>query len=64
MEALKRLVVGHGTPTIALAVRWLPGYTGKSSGGLPRATTIGRWLEDVALAARLLKSLRDDDEMR
>jgi hypothetical protein len=76
IEALKRLkrqqkkkteVVGDGIPTIALAVRWLAdlgGYTGKSSGGPPGATTIGRGLEDVALAARLLKSLREDDGMR
>jgi len=76
IEALKRLkrqqkkkteVVGDGIPTIALAVRWLAdlgGYTGKSSGGPPGATTIGRGLEDVAVAARLLKSLRDDGALR
>ena len=76
IEALKRLkhqqkkkteTVGHGVPTISVAVRWLAdlgGYTGKSSGGPPGSTTIGRGLEDVAVAARLLKSLRDDEEMR
>jgi Transposase DDE domain. len=76
IEALKRLkhqqkkkteTVGPGIPTIGVAVRWLAdlgGYTGKSSGGPPGSTTIGRGLEDVAVAARLLKSLRDDEEMR
>jgi hypothetical protein len=76
IEALKRLKhqqkkktesVGPGVPTISVAVRWLAdlgGYTGKSSGGPPGSTTIGRGLEDVAVAARLLKSLRDEDEMR
>jgi hypothetical protein len=76
IEALKRLkrqqkkkteTVGEGVPTIALAVRWLAdlgGFTGKSAGGPPGATTIGRGLEDVAVAARLLKSLREDGEIR
>jgi hypothetical protein len=76
IEALKRLktqqkkkteTVGPGVPSISVAVRWLAdlgGYTGKSSGGPPGSTTIGRGLEDVSVAARLLKSLRDDEEMR
>jgi len=76
IEALKRLkieqkkkndTVGPGIPTIAIAVRWLAdlgGYTGKSSGGPPGSITIGRGLEDVAVAARLLKSLRSDDKKR
>jgi hypothetical protein len=41
-------VIPDGVPTIAQAVRWiadLGGYTGKSSGGPPGSTTIGRGLE-------------------
>jgi hypothetical protein len=41
-------VIPDGTPSIAVAVRWiaeLGGYTGKSSGGPPGSTTIGRGLE-------------------
>ncbi len=63
----KTEVVGDGTPTIAVAVRWiadLGGYTGKSSGGPPGATTLGRGLEDIAVAVRLLKSLREDAKKR
>ena len=77
IEALKRLkdqqkkkteTVGPGVPTIRVAVQWLAdlgGYTGKkSSGGPPGSITIGRGLEDVAVAARLLNSLRGDKKMR
>ncbi|HEV3192207.1 MAG TPA: IS4 family transposase [Polyangiaceae bacterium] len=75
IEALKLLkrqqkkkteIVGTGIPTIGVAVRWiadLGGYTGKSSGGPPGATTIGRGLEDLAVATRLLKSLREGAEI-
>jgi hypothetical protein len=56
--------VGRGaTPTLAEAVRWiadLGGYTGKSSGGPPGATVIGRGLAKVELLAAALKSM---DEM-
>ena len=76
IEALKLLkrqqkkkteVVGEGVPTIGLAVRWiadLGGYTGKSSGGPPGAKVIGRGLEDLAVAARLLESLRANGKLR
>lgn len=51
------------TPTLAEAVRWiadLGGYTGKSSGGPPGPTVIGRGLAKVELLATALKSM---DEM-
>lgn len=47
-------------PTIALAVRWIAdmgGYTGKSSGGPPGATTIRRGLERLQAAAQLVEVL-------
>lgn len=49
------------TMTIGDAVAWiarLGGYTGKSSGGPPGATVIGRGLEDVLVAARVLAASR------
>jgi hypothetical protein len=76
IEALKILkgaqkkrteVVGPGIPTIGQAVRWiadLGGYTGKSSGGPPGATTIGRGLDDLALPALLLQQLRATGQLR
>lgn len=76
IEALKLLkrdqkkkteVVGEEMPTIALAVRWIAdigGYTGKSSGGPPGATTIGRGLEDLAVATRVLENLRTSEKKR
>jgi len=48
-------------PTIGDATRWvaeLGGYTGKSSGGPPGATTISRGLDQVLAAARMLHLLR------
>ena len=45
-------VVPDSVPTIAQAVRWiadLGGYTGKSSGGPPGSTTIGRGLERLMI---------------
>lgn len=48
------------TMTIGEAVAWiarLGGYTGKSSGGPPGATVIGRGLEDVLVAARVLTAV-------
>jgi hypothetical protein len=53
--------------SLALAVRWvadLGGYTGKSSGGPPGATTIGRGLERVIDAARIIAALRKAGKMR
>ena len=44
-------------PTIAELVRWiadLGGYTGKSSGGPPGATVVGRGLERITFAAQVL----------
>jgi hypothetical protein len=76
IEALKLLklqqkkkteVIGPGVPPIALAVRWLAdlgGYTGKSSGGPPGATTIGRGLEQLSVAALLLDGLRAAGKLR
>lgn len=76
IEALKLLkleqkkkneVVGPGIPSIELAVRWiadLGGYTGKSSGGPPGATTIGRGLDDLAVASHLLQRLAAAGKLR
>ena len=44
--------IPEGVPTIAQAVRWiadLGGYTGKSSGGPPGSTTIGRGLKRLLI---------------
>jgi hypothetical protein len=49
-------------PTLAQAVRWiadLGGYTGKSSGGPPGQTVIGRGLEQVQAVATALKNLAE-----
>lgn len=56
--------IPDGVPSIAQAVRWiadLGGYTGKSSGGPPGSTTIGRglewlliWTDGFASARKLL----------
>ena len=48
-------------PTISEAVRWLAelgGYTGKSSGGPPGAQTIGRGIQNIALAAEAVRALK------
>ena len=63
----KTEVIGDGMPSIAVAVRWiadLGGYTGRSSGGPPGAITIGRGLEELGPAARLLNALRKSRKMR
>jgi Transposase DNA-binding/Transposase DDE domain len=49
------------TPSLKQAIRWvadLGGYTGKSSGGPPGATVIGRGLADVEVLVRGLNNLR------
>jgi hypothetical protein len=51
------------TPTLAEVVRWIAdigGYTGKSSGGPPGSSVIGRGLAKVELLATALKNM---DEM-
>jgi hypothetical protein len=63
----KTEVIGPGTPSIELAVRWiadLGGYTGKSSGGPPGATTIGRGLDDLAVATALFRGLKAAGKLR
>jgi hypothetical protein len=48
-------------PSLKQAIRWvadLGGYTGKSSGGPPGATVIGRGLADIAVLARGLENLQ------
>ena len=53
--------------TIATAVRWiadLGGYVGNRNNGLPGATTIGRGLEDVLLAAAIFAKLRAEGRLR
>lgn len=48
-------------PTIAEVVLWLAelgGYTGKSSGGPPGAQTIGRGIQNIALAAEAVCALK------
>jgi hypothetical protein len=63
----KTEVIGPGIPSIELAVRWiadLGGYTGKSSGGPPGATTIGRGLDDLAIATALFRGLKAAGKMR
>jgi hypothetical protein len=55
------------TPTIGQAVMWLAelgGYTGKSSGGPPGSTTIGRGLEYITAGANMLAALRISRKMR
>ena len=59
--------IPDGVPPISLAVRWiadLGGYTGKSSGGPPGATTLARGLFKVETAVQLLQSLREREQKR
>lgn len=52
-------ILSEGMPTIAQAVLWiaeLGGYTGKSSGGPPGSTTIGRGLERLMIWAEAFES--------
>ena len=53
--------------TLATAVRWiadLGGYVGNRGSGPPGATTIGRGLEPVLLAASILAQLRTEGRLR
>ncbi len=53
--------ISDSTPTIGQAVLWiaeLGGYVGRSSGGPPGSTVIGRGLEHLAVAARVLAASR------
>jgi hypothetical protein len=55
------------TPTIGQATLWiaeLGGYTGKSSGGPPGSITIGRGLEQICLAAKVLEGLAEQGKLR
>jgi hypothetical protein len=52
------------TPTLGEVTTWvaeLGGYTGKSSGGPPGTTTIGRGLEKVALATQVIDAIDAGD---
>jgi len=61
------IVPERGPVPLAQAVRWvadLGGYTGKSSGGPPGATTIGRGLQRVVDAAEIFAGLRRSGKLR
>jgi hypothetical protein len=54
--------IPEGMPTIAQAVLWiaeLGGYTGKSSGGPPGSTTIGRGLERLMIWAEAFETFEN-----
>jgi hypothetical protein len=54
-------------PTISIATRWiaeLGGYTGKSSGGPPGSTTIGRGLVHLQIVAQMLEKLKAMGKLR
>lgn len=54
-------VARGATPSLEQVVRWvadLGGYTGRSSGGPPGATVIGRGLADLEIAVRTLASIK------
>ena len=56
----KLVVPDPETMDIATAVQWIAmfgGYTGKSSGGPPGATVIGRGLEEIVVGARVISVL-------
>ena len=53
-------VVPDSIPTIGQAVRWiadLGGYIGNKSSGLPGSVVIGRGLQDLQIAARVLEAV-------
>ena len=54
-------------PTIATAVGWIAdigGYTGKSSGGPPGATTIAQGMSCLAIAVRTVQAMRGLEKKR
>lgn len=56
-------VVPDSIPTIGQAVRWiadLGGYVGNKSSGLPGSVVIGRGLQDLEVAARVLEAVQAD----
>ena len=59
--------IPDNVPTIGQAVLWLAelgGYTGKSSGGPPGSTTIGRGLEYILVGVNVLAAHRISRKMR
>ena len=59
--------VPNRMPTMGQITRWiadLGGYAGKSSGGPPGSTVIGRGLERVEVAALVLQTLAEDNRTR
>jgi hypothetical protein len=59
--------ISNDVPTIAQATLWiaeLGGYTGKSSGGPPGATTIARGLERVLIATEVLLATQSSRKKR
>jgi hypothetical protein len=57
--------IPEGIPTIEEGVRWvaeLGGYTGKSSGGPPGSVVIRRGLEQLRLAAEVVKLMRSSEK--
>jgi Transposase DNA-binding/Transposase Tn5 dimerisation domain len=64
-EAKRTEKIGDEVPDVGTAVRWiaeLGGYTGKSSGGPPGATTIARGFDRVAVGAAILEAQAMGDE--
>jgi hypothetical protein len=60
-------VIPDTIPDLETATRWiaeLGGYTGKSSGGPPGATTIARGLERLQMAVDVLDALKNVERKR
>jgi hypothetical protein len=76
VEALKLLklrqksrveVIPDGTPSIAMAVRWLAdlgGYSGNSNAGPPGSIVIGRGMTKLATAVEILEAIHESRKMR
>lgn len=76
IEALKLLklkqksrveVIPDGTPSIAMAVRWLAdlgGYSGNSNAGPPGSIIIGRGVAKLATAVEILEAIHESQRMR